>query len=468
MQPILLKKLRDGEDLSIQDRVKLTLQLSWPAILAQTSSIIMQYIDAAMVGRLGTNASGSIGLVATTTWLFGGMTIAVISGFNVMVAQSIGAKDEKTARNIMRQSFAVALALDLLLMLIGIPLARSLPKWLGGDRALWTDASDYFLVFILSLPAQQICSLANGQLQASGNMRTPSILLTAMCFLDIIFNGLFIFPAGTFHLGQLQLPGFGLGVLGAALGTAMAHLTVGLTLTYILLLKSPELHLRKGEKLVFSKEQLRVSLKISMPVIAERVIMAGAQVMATRIVAPLGAISTAANSFAITAESLCYMPGFGVQSAASILVGQSIGAKRKDLTYHLGILTVALGMGMMTVTGVLLYIVAPFMMGLLSLDTEVVLLGTEVLRVETFAEPLYAASIVAGGVFQGAGSTAVSTVLNFGSMWGVRIPLAAILAKTHGLRGVWVAMCIELCVRGTLFLICLVRKRWLPKECALR
>ena len=184
----------------------------------------------------------------------------------------------------------------------------------------------------------------------------------------------------------------------------------------------------------------------------------------TAIVAPLGIIATAANSFAITAESLCYMSAFGVQAAASTLVGQSVGAGRKDLTYRLGWLTVALGMGLMVVTGTLLYVLAPVMIGMMAVDEAVIELGVRVLRIEAFAEPLFGASIVASGVFQGTGSTLVPMLLNFGTMWGIRVPLSAILAAKWGLVGVWVAMALQLGVCGICFLIRLTGKRWLPKE----
>ena len=182
------------------------------------------------------------------------------------------------------------------------------------------------------------------------------------------------------------------------------------------------------------------------------------------IIAPLGTVAIAANSFAVTAEALCYMPGYGVQSAAVTLIGQSVGAKRKDLVTRLGWVTVLLGMGVMLVASALMYALAPWIIGMLSPDRQVVLLGTQVLRIVVFSEPLFGASIVTAGVFQGAGSSLLSSVLNFVSMWGVRITLTLLLVPHWGLRGAWIAMCIELCFRGSLFLFFLWRKRWLPRE----
>lgn len=310
----------------------------------------------------------------------------------------------------------------------------------------------------------QLNNLCGGLLRSAGNMKTPGICMAVMCLLDVVFNAFLIFPSGTLRVLGVTLPGFGLGVLGASMGTALSQVVIAVVLTYILLVRSPELHLRRGEKARFTAAQLKRCLSISAPVMGERTILSTARMVTTAIVAPLGIIATAANSFAITAESLCYMSAFGVQAAASTLVGQSVGAGRKDLTYRLGWLTVALGMGLMVVTGTLLYVLAPAMIGMMAVDEAVIELGVRVLRIEAFAEPLFGASIVASGVFQGTGSTLVPMLLNFGTMWGIRVPLSAILAAKWGLVGVWVAMALQLGVCGICFLIRLTGKRWLPKE----
>ena len=457
-----LARLRRGETLSWQQQVLLTLKLSVPAILAQLSTIAMQYIDASMVGQLGANDAASIGLVASTTWLFGGLGTAAVLAFTVQVAQRIGAGDEADARNLMKQGMVISLLFSLLLAAAGAAIAGSLPAWLRADDAIRPNATAYFTVFALSLPIMELSSLGAGMLQASGNMRTPSILMVLSCLLDVVFNALLIFPTRT--LWGVTVPGAGLGVIGAALGTSLAHAVNAVLLLYFLLRRSPSLHLRRGEKLHFVPEQLRRGLKLAMPVAAERVIMCSAQIVSTGIIAPLGTVAIAAHSFAVTAEALCYMPGYGMEPAASTLIGQSVGAGRRDLTCRLGWLVTTLAMVIMGFSAVVLYFAAPYIIGVMTPDKAVVVLATTVLRIVLLSEPLYGASIVASGVFQGAGNTLPSTVLNMVSMWCVRIPLTALLAARHGLPGAWIAMTIELVVRGILFLLWLGSKRWLPKE----
>ena len=446
------------------EQLKQVIALSIPAILAQISSIAMQYIDAAMVGSLGAQASASIGLVSTTTWLFAGLSVACATGFYVQVSHLLGSKDTANARNVLRQSLAMSLIFSLAVCIIGCAISGPLPRWLGGEEAIRHDASMYFLIFILSLPALQLNMLASGMLRSSGNMVTPSLLNVLMCLLDVVFNYFLIFPSRTVtFLGfDFFVPGAGLGVTGAALGTALASVTVAAMLLHSLCVKSPELNLVQ-EKGSFRPtwQCFRNAIGIALPMGCERVIMCGAQIMSTVIIAPLGTIAIAANSFAITVESLCYMPGHGVSNAATTLVGQSIGAGRRDLTWRFAHISVLMGIAVMTVMGVVMYVTAPAMMGIMTPDAAVQELGAKILRIEAFAEPMYAASIVVYGVFVGVGDTLVPSIMNLGSIWAVRLTLAAVLAPKFGLQGVWIAMCVELCFRGIIFLIRLYRKKWL-------
>ena len=295
-------------------------------------------------------------------------------------------------------------------------------------------------------------------------MYTPTALNILMCLLDVVFNFFLIFPTRTIDIVgvSLTVPGAGLGVPGAAIGTALAYMVVAALLMRSLCIKSPELRLTQ-EKGSFrpTKKCFVNAMKIALPMGCERVVMCGAQIMSTVIVAPLGTIAIAANSFAITAESICYMPGYGISNAATTLVGQSIGAGRKELTWRFANISVWMGIAVMAIMGVVMYVTAPFIMGIMTPVDEVVDLGARILRIEAFAEPMYAAAIVVYGVFVGAGSTLASSVMNLASIWGVRLSLAAVLAPKYGLEGVWIAMCIELCFRGAIFLFRLYRKKWL-------
>lgn len=462
----LLALIREGKPMTLGQQLRLTVQLSIPAVIAQLSSIIMQYIDAAMVGSLGAEASASIGLVSTTTWLFWGLCAAAATGFSVQVAHKIGAGDMQGARAVLRQSLTATLIFSLLLAALGVLISGMLPGWLGGDISIRRDASLYFFIFSLFLPAMQMNFLAGGMLRCSGNMHVPSLLGVTMCVLDVVFNFFLIFPSREWNVAGVffTVPGAGLGVEGAALGTAAAEAVVAGILLWYLWARSNELKLA-GVQGHFRPQirTLKKAFHIGFPMGLEHLVICGAQIMTTVIVAPLGVFAIAANSFAITAESLCYMPGYGIADAATTLVGQSVGAKRWRLTRRFARITVLMGMSVMGLMGILMYLFAPQIIGLMTPVEEIRELGVMALRIEAFAEPMFAASIVAYGVFVGAADTLVPCLMNFFSIWAVRLSLAALLAPSLGLKGVWIAMCVELCFRGAIFLIRLKRERWMKK-----
>lgn len=432
-------------------------------MLAQLSSIAMQYIDASMVGRLGADDSAAIGLVSTSLWLFWGICAAMTSGYSVQVAHKVGAGDTSGARQIFRQGIVAALLFSGVIALVGIAISGQLPHWLGGEEEICSQASLYFVVFVAALPLLTINFLAGGMLRCCGNMKVPSLLSGAMCVLDCVFNFLLIFPSHHVDVGgfAVTIPGADLGVLGAALGTVWAEAVCAGAMLWYAWHRQPEINLTGHHgSWRLTRQVSRLAVNISLPMTIEHAVICGAQIAITMIVAPLGVVAIAANAFAVTAESLCYMPGYGIGDAATALTGQSHGADRPRLVRQFGNMAVGLGMAIMTVMGLLMYIFADDIMRLITPVEAISALGAEVLRIEAWAEPMFAASIVAYGAFVGVGHTRLPAVMNFGSIWLVRVPLAWWMASTMGLAGVWTAMCIELTFRGTIFLLRLYSSKW--------
>ena len=447
----LLGQIRGGGTLTGGQQLKLCLMLSYPAIIAQLSSVLMQYIDTSMVGHLGAAAGAAIGLVTPCMWLLMGFCGACSSGFSVQVAHLIGANDFKAAREVFRQALVSALAFSGLIALLGVAVSGPLPHWLGGSPEILSDSSRYFFIVAACIPLMQIDWMCAAMLQVSGNMKVPSYLNIGMCVLDVCFNYLFIYVLD-------------MGVIGAALGTGLAELITASAMLYFVAVRSPELNLLQDRgSFRPTAKVLSKAAGIGGPMALQNALIRGGYIASTIIVAPLGTIAIAANSFAITAESFCYMPGYGIADAATALVGQSVGAGRKELAQRFGWITTGLAMAIMSFLAVLMYIFAPQIMTLLTPDAEVISLGVRVLRIEAFAEMGYAASIVAYGAFVGAGDTKWPSVMNFTSMWIVRLLPAFFLVKVYGLVGFWIAMAVELTFRGTIFLVRLARGKWLEQ-----
>lgn len=445
----LMESIRSGRAMVRSEKLNLIVGLSIPSMLAQISTVMMFFIDASMVGHLGAEASASIGLIESTTWLVGSLLSAAATGFSVQVAHFIGANDFVKARQVFRHALICGLAFSVFLSLIGVGIHSHLPYWLGGGADIASASSGYFLIYSLVLPFVYLYHTSEMMLKSAGNMHTPSVMAVLVCICDVIFNYIFIYICK-------------LGVVGAAMGTALAYICISLPNLYLSACKNRMLNLRQDHvRFHWVKEYVQRACKISIPIAIQNILMSGAQIVSTMIVAPLGNIAIAAHSFAITAESLCYMPGYGIGDAATTLVGQTHGAGRIDLCKNFAYMTVGLGMLVMALMGAIMYVFAPEMIGVLSPVETIRQLGTTCLRIEAFAEPFFAASIVTYCVCVGAGDTFKPAAINLGTMWLVRLTLAYGLSKSYGLEGVWIAMATELTFRGVLFLIRLFRGSWM-------
>lgn len=458
-------RMRQGQDIPLRDTAGVVLALSIPSILEQLVVTAMEYIDAAMVGHIGAEATAAIGIVSSSTWLLHGILVGLYNAFAIQIAQYLGADRQADARGVLRQAMLFNLAAGLAAAAFGVGISGHLPGWLGADVSLQANASAYFAIWSAALPFIMAMGMYTAMLRATGDALTPGLISVLVCVLDVVFNFFLINPTRQIVLfGQsITVWGAGLAVPGAALGTALSDVVGGGLALAILLLREGPLCIRKPGSWKITRACLRNLWRVGVPLAAERAALSSAQVLQVRIVSQLGTVAIAANSLGVSAEGLCYMAGYGIQDAAIALIGQAVGAHRRDMAKRFAWLCTAMGMGIMALSGVGLWLFAPALMGIFTADAAVIALGARVLRIEAFAEPMFGASIVASGAMQGAGDSTGCFVLNLVSMWGIRLTLAFLLAPRFGLVGVWGAMCFELCVRGALFLLRLARGRWLEK-----
>lgn len=447
--------MKNYENTNRRELFWLVVGLSLPSMWAQVSSVVMQYIDSAMAGRLGADGAAAIGVTASVTWLFGGLCSALTTGFTIQASQAEGAGETEKARDIMRHGLWTATGAGLAMAMVGFWLSGRLPIWMNADVSIHESATAYFRIYAMSLPFIQLNGYAVGMLQSSGNMRVPGVLTMAMYGMDILFNFFLIFPSRYLKLFgfQLWVPGAGLGVEGAALGTALSQVITALLMLFMLLVREPDMKLRKGDLFAFDgyKESLREAVKLGAPIGAEQVIMRGAQIITASMIASLGTVAMATHSLAITAESFAYMPAYGIGLAQVAITGREIGSGDLKHAKQVGWAGIQFAAIITIVLSVILFLFAAPLMRMLTPDAELIELGTAILRIEAIAELFYGTQLVCTGILQGRGDTLISSGLVLACLWLVRVPLTMILIKPFGLVGAWLAMSIELCVRGILF-----------------
>ena len=439
------------------------LSLAWPAILEQVMITMVQYVDTAMVGSLGANATAAVGTTSSTTWFFNGILSSAAIGFSVQVAQHIGAGRDREAKSTTWQALKFVGIFGVIIAAIAVTLSFFLPTLLGADMAIRGDASVYFRIVGSALIFNFCSVMCSSILRCAGDMRTPMVLNLLINGLNVILNFLLIYPTRPLTLlgVEFTMPGAGMGVSGAAAASATSITVVAILYLIELFSGKSGIAISIKERFRFEKQCLQTAFRLGLPVLLERTLISGAQIVITGVISSVGTVAMAANHLAVTAESLSYMPAYGMATAGTTLVGQAIGAGKKDLAVRFSRITTYIGIIIMTFGGAMLFFLAPQLISIFTSDPEVKALGAQVLRIVAFAEPFFGASIVVTGAVRGAGDSKVPFLLNLATMWGVRITLALTLAPRFGLVGVWIAMATELAARGIVFLWRLYSNRWL-------
>ncbi|WP_071428353.1 MATE family efflux transporter [Merdimmobilis hominis] len=456
--------------LGSKNPVRTVFLLSWPAILEQILFTAVQYVDTAMVGSLGANATAAVGINTSSIWLIGGLLNAVSTGFAVQVAQYTGAQDMDSARKVVRQAVRFCAFLGILLMGATMLIAPLIPRLMGGAPEILGDAGLYLRIFCMALPFQLFGMVFSAILRCTGDMKTPMVLNALSNLVNILFNTLFIFPTRTVALfgRTFTIWGAGIGVAGAAVGSVIAAIFVGVLMVLTLLHRKGPLQIRLRDCRQDDPFILRRMAGIGIPVFLERGIITMGQLIFTRVVTGLGTVALAAHTLANTAESLSYLPSGGFSYAATTLVGQSVGAKNASRARQYGKIATFMGMGMLTLTGLLLFFFPDKLVGIFSADAAVIALGALCLKIESLAQPLSAAGTIVAGALRGSGDSKWPFYIGFLGMWAVRIPLAFLLTYVFdmGLPGIWTAMCVDINVRGIISLHRFFRSDWAERAAA--
>ncbi len=407
--------------------------LAWPTMLEQLTQTAVQYIDTAMVGSLGTKATAAVGATGTVNWMIGSVVSAVGVGFLAYIARQIGAGRPDRARKASAQACMMTLLLGTLLTAVTQLAADHVPGWMQVDPGIRDLAARYFRIIYLPMLFRAASILLGMVLRAAGDTRTPMRIGLTVNGMNVALNFLLIFPAravSVFGL-EIRIPGAGMGVEGAAWASAAAFIYGG-AMMFRAIRKHPLISPRR-QSFRPDPEILRPCFRVALPNLAQRFATSFGYVVFASMINSLGGVSTAAHTIANTVESAFYIPGWGMQTAAATLSGNAYGAKDHDRLKRLGSTVLPLEVGLMIVSGGLLFLFAEPLVRIFSRDESVVRLGTTVLRMVAVSEPFYGVPIVVEGLMQGVGKTTAPFVYNVIGMWAVRITGTYICTQLLGL-----------------------------------
>ncbi len=429
------KIFSDGERTQL---FKTLVFLSLPTVIEQILSTLLQYVDTAMVGRLGEQATASVSITTNVTWLVNSAPAAIGTAALVLISKAYGAQDLGLVKKLLNQAFILASAAGVILGAVSILLSPFIPVWMGAEEAVCPQASRYFFIISLPLIFRSLSTVMGYSLRAVRNTKTPMIISAVSNGINIALNYILIYLID-------------LGVDGAAVASAVSY-----TVSGILMLNA----CRKNECFRFKlksthldKTILKEYLKLGAPVFGSSAVSCLGYVVFASLVSGMGTTVFAAHSIAVTAETIFYVPGYGLRSAASTLIGNARGEQNSLKLRETGKLSVALTIAVMCVSGIVLYFGSTLLMSLFSPSERVIELGSQMLKIVAFSEPFFGLMVVLEGIFYGLGRTKYAFFVESVGMWCVRILFTFLCVRVWGmgLNAVWYCMIADNICKALMF-----------------
>lgn len=391
--------------------------LAWPTMLEELMQTAVQYIDTAMVGTLGTQATAAVGATSTVNWLVGSTVSAIGVGFLAFISQSYGAGKFDDARRAAAQAVTITAAVGVVFTILTTSLSSRVPVWMQVDPSIREMAAGYFRILYAPMLFRSASIILGTVLRSVGDTRTPMRVGVAVNGMNVVLNFLLIYPSR--EIFGISVFGAGLGIYGAALASALSYTYGGIAITAALL-KHPEIS-PKGQRFAPDLQILKPCFRVAIPNMCQRFATSLGYVAFASLINALGDVATAAHTIANTVESAFYIPGWGMQTAAASLAGRSLGAKDEEKLNALAATIIPLEISLMAVSGGLLLLFAPQLIRIFTRDAAVISLGVTVLRMVAVSEPFYGVPIVIEGMMQGVGKTRAPMIYNILGMWCVRI-----------------------------------------------
>ena len=444
--------------------MRIILALAWPTMLEQLMQTAVQYIDTAMVGSLGTNAMAAVGATTTVGWLMGGLVSAWGVGFLAFISKACGAGDKDAAAKAVAQAVIVTVCAGVTFTVLTLSLSGVIPVWMQVAESVRPLATQYFFILYTPMLFRAATIIFGTVLRAAGDTKTPMKVGVWVNIINVTLNFLLIYPTRPLTVLGLTftMPGAGMGVVGAALASAIAVAVGGIYIT-VVLWKHPVIS-PKGQRFRPDWSILKPTVKVAIPNMLQRFGTSLGYVSFAAMINALGEVATSAHTVANTVESLFYIPGYGMQTAAATLAGNAYGAKDARRMKALARMFIPIEVGLMILSGGLLFGLAGPLVRLFSADAAVIALGVTVLRMVAVSEPFYGFSIIVEGMMQGVGRTKLPFVFNVAGMWGVRILGTFICTNFFGmgLVSAWACMIAHNLLLFGLFLGCYVKGTWNP------
>lgn len=405
--------------------------VAWPIVVSMLSYTAMGVTDTLFVGWVGKMELAAVGIGTTAIYLVNSFLLGTLHGVKVVTAQATGAGHRDKAVVAAWQGALIAVPAGLLV--VGLSLfSDPIFALLGGPPEVQAQAAQYFAVRVWAAPFWYVAIALNDYYQGTGDTRTPMRV-------NLVANGVNIVADAVLIFGLGPIPA--LGVQGAAGGTVLASI-VGFAMVGRYFLRDV------SHRPVWRPKVAAKVLELGLPIGVRYALGVGGFTMFTAILARLGANHLAAHQVAIKIVSISFLPGYGISEAATVLVGQYVGAGKRAVARLSYASSMKLGVGVMGVMAVVFMVAPELLVRAFTDDPEVIAIGSQLLRVGAVFQIFDAVAMVATGALNGTGDTRFTAMASVGASWFVMVPVAYVLAVPMGLGavGAWLGITAEIIV----------------------
>ncbi len=426
--------------------------LAIPMMLEMSMESVFAVVDIAFVSRLGTDAIAAVGITEALVTVLYAVAVGLGMGVTAMVSRRIGAKQTDAAASVTGQAIWIAAVLSIVIGVAGVMYAKEMLTMMGASDSVVATGTGFTSVLLGGSASILYLFLLNAAFRGAGDAAVALRSLWLANGLNIILDPCLIFGLGPFPE---------MGVTGAAVATTIGRGTGVLYQLWYLFdgrgrLKFHFRHLRVIPSLIS-----RV-LRISVGGVGQFLVATSSWIVIMRIVALYGSSAIAAYTIALRMLEFVWLPAWGLGNAAATLVGQNLGAKQALRAERSAWLAARYNTIFMSIAGVFLIALAPWITELFTNEPEVLSYGTTCLRILGLGFPMYAIGMIITQALNGAGDTVTPTVINLICFWMLQIPLSYWLATTVelGPNGVFLAMVISESLLTVLSVIVFRRGNW--------
>ena len=439
------------------------IRLAWPIGMENLLNMSLMWVDSIIINhKLGTESFAAVQMGGQLMNIISLILTVVATGASIVISHQVGAGQRREAGATANQSIGAGLLVSVALGLSIYLGAPNLLYWLGARGGVQAQGIVFMQTLASFMPAMGMLAILGAVLRATGDTRGPMMITLLVNILNAALNYVFVWGIPAMTVGGIALPalGGGMGLHGSALGTSIARM-IGAVLMLLMVLRGTELPVKLAGFFKFQAATLMRVARMGVPGALEWVSWQGSQLVLTAAIAPLGTTVIAARGIGGQAESFSYVPAQALSVAASILVGQLMGATRRDDAVRMARKSIIYGIAGMGSLGVLLFLFARPIGAVFTSDPDVLAITAVTIRICAAYKIGQCVNIVCGGIYRGAGNPQWPTILTTIGTWTLSVPLALILIRMgYGLPGVLWAQFADETIRGAINIWYFTTPRW--------